>query len=715
MECRRMRKPFLLCLALLVVLNAFFFFYTLPRINEDRFLLADAYSQGIDRLSGVSWAEAAQACQDFREQAMEQSLADPAWGEQLENQVARIVAQDLQVQYEYLAGYQDYLDRIQSDAKTLQTVSFFSDPSSLAYQNTVKTAADFSAMSGIPISAGRDNAVTQVFADTWGDYSILLLPLLLCALFLVERRQGLWPMIYAAPGGRVRLAARRAGLLLAATWVGTWVILGSKILLSAWVFHGLGEFDRTIQSIPMFQNVPTPMTIGQFWLLYLTVKALGAFWIGLVLWAVMSAISNLGLALCAVGLLVGAEYACTAIASSSAFAFLRYCNLFSYVNYIGVFTRYLNLEVLGGLVAGNDLVLAMLLPLCLIFVGVNLAIAAKKRPGGQASRLLRLADGARRHVDPWFARRKLFAFEIRKLLVKRKSILLLILLAVLLAQRPAPNREYDPMDMYLQYYQDKYQGPVTADTIAALEGELATAQEGYRVAALNWMILSAQSAEPGQWIVPTGPYDALWSDNLNNYHRSTALLAMLFLVLCLAPIAAQERQSDMRAQLFAAPAGRGMLWRRKVFLALGIATLVWAMVYATELWRTAELYGSYRCLDAPVSSLADFSEWKMTIGLTMAVYYSLKLLMLWAVAGGCLLLSGLCRKNQGAILACAGVLLVPAALATIGSSGAGYVSFLIPLAGIEVLDQPGVFLAAGGIGAGAMALSWYLQARRRLA
>ena len=102
-------------------------------------------------------------------------------------------------------------------------------------------------------------------------------------------------------------------------------------------------------------------------------------------------------------------------------------------------------------------------------------------------------------------------------------------------------------------------------------------------------------------------------------------------------------------------------------------------------------------------------------GQTMAVYYSLKLLMLWAVAGGCLLLSGLCRKNQGAILACAGVLLVPAALATIGSSGAGYVSFLIPLAGIEVLDQPGVFLAAGGIGAGAMALSWYLQARRRLA
>lgn len=72
-------------------------------------------------------------------------------------------------------------------------------------------------MKGVPISAGRDLAVTAVFTDAWADYSILLLMSLVCALFLAERKSGLWPMIYAAPGGRKRLAVRRVVLLFPAT------------------------------------------------------------------------------------------------------------------------------------------------------------------------------------------------------------------------------------------------------------------------------------------------------------------------------------------------------------------------------------------------------------------------------------------------------------------------------------------------------------------
>lgn len=163
---------------------------------------------------------------------------------------------------------------------------------------------------------------------------------------------------------------------------------------------------------------------------------MGAFWIGLVLWAVLSAISNLSLALCVLGLLAGAEYACTAIASSSAFAFLRYCNLFSYIDYIDVFTRYLNLEVLGGLISGSRLVLVLLPPLCVIFPGLERGCGLPEAACGKRGPVLRFADGLRRKTDGWTSRHRLFGFEGKKLLIRRKGIVLLAVLVLVLLQAP---------------------------------------------------------------------------------------------------------------------------------------------------------------------------------------------------------------------------------------------------------------------------------------
>lgn len=205
--------------------------------------------------------------------------------------------------------------------------------------------------------------------------------------------------------------------------------------------------------------------------------------------------------------------------------------------------------------------------------------------------------------------------------------------------------------------------------------------------------------------------------NLDNYHRSTALKALLFLVLLLAPLFSQERQADMKPQLFAAPAGRGKLWRRKWTLALLLSTLVWAMVYGTELYLTTRSYSDFRCLAAPLQSLEAFAGWSapLTIGQAMVLYYGLKLMTLYAAAAVCMLLSGWCRKNQSALLACTGVLVVPAALSAIGSNAAAFVSLLLPLACVEVFSNPVPFVLTAAVGAAAWYASWYFQARRHLA
>ena len=674
MEAKRVLKNplFLATLAALLLLNAFFFVYQQTDGQGDFREYGNLYHQELNTLIDLSWEEGLSRCEIAEQEVLEN------WGSG--NNVQRYeLLQQITGQYEYLLGYNDYLNKIDADAAKLQSVSLFADPNSTAYQNTVKTAEDFHAMEGVSVSVGHDLAVTEVFSDKWADYSIVILICVVCGLFVAERKEGLWPMIYAAPGGRWKLVCKRIGILFAAAWIGTVLIIGSKILLCGWVFHGLGEWDRILQSIPMFQNVPTPFTIAEFWLLYIAVKALGAFWISLVLWAVLSAISNLGLALTAAGLLMGLEFACTAILSSSMFAVLRYVNVFSYVDFIPVFSRYLNISVFGGLISGSDLVLAILPFLCLIFAGLNVLIVEWKHPIGASNRLLHWADGMVRKLDPKLPR----CGEFGKLLVKRKGAILLAVLAIVAIRMEEPPRAYVPYDPYIQHYQSEYAGPITEDTITALEEALANAMDTGNQIGLQTVLASAQNAPDGAWILPTAPYDAIWSNNLDNYHRRTALITMLFLVLTLAPIGSQERQNNMTVLLTSTSGGRKRLWFRKQVVLLVVTAFVWLMVYGGELIHTVNAYGAFQCLSAPAFSLELFRNApSIPLGGMLALYYGAKLLVLLVIGEICFALSSQCSKNRDAILVCCAVLLIPAALAAIGSVVGEYLSFLIPLSGM---------------------------------
>ena len=674
MEAKRVLKNplFLATLAALLLLNAFFFIYQQTDGQGDFREYGNAYHWELNTLADLSLEEGLAQCEIAEQETLEY------WGSGNNNQRYEVI-QQITAQYEYLLGYEAYLGKIDADAAKLQSVSLFSDPDSVAYQNTVKTAEDFHAMEGVPVSMGHDLAVTEVFADKWADYSIVILICVVCGLFVAERKEGLWPMIYAAPGGRWKLVCKRISILFVAAWIGAVLIVGSKILLCGWVFHGLGEWNRVLQSIPMFQNVPTPFTIGRFWLLYIAVKAMGAFWIGLVLWAVLSAISNLGLALTAAGLLMGLEFACTAIPSSSMFAVLRYVNVFSYLDFIPVFSRYLNISVFGGLISGSDLVLAILPFLCLIFAGVNVLIVERKHPVSSSNRLLHWADGILRKLDPKLPR----CGEFGKLLIKRKGAVLLIVLAIVAIRMEQPPRAYVPYDPYIQHYQSEYAGPITEDTILALEEALGNAMDTGNQVGLQTVLESAQNAPDGAWILPTAPYDAIWSNNLNNYHRRTALITMLFQVLTLAPIASQERQSNMTVLLTSTSGGRKRLWLLKQLVLLTVTAFVWLMVYGGELIHTVKAYGAFQCLSAPAFSLELFRNApSIPLGGMLALYYGAKLLVLLIIGEICFALSSRCSKNRDAILVCCAVLMIPAALAAIGSAVGEYLSLLIPLSGI---------------------------------
>ena len=181
MEAKRVLKNplFLAVLAALLLLNAFFFIYQQTDGQGDFREYGNAYHRELTALADLSWEEGLAQCEIAEQEALE------SWGSG--NNVQRYeIIQQITAQYEYLLGYEDYLDKIDADAAKLQSVSLFADPDSVAYQNTVKTAEDFHSMAEVSVSMGHDLAVTEVFADKWADYSIVILICVVCGLFVAE-------------------------------------------------------------------------------------------------------------------------------------------------------------------------------------------------------------------------------------------------------------------------------------------------------------------------------------------------------------------------------------------------------------------------------------------------------------------------------------------------------------------------------------------------
>ena len=366
---------------------------------------------------------------------------------------------------------------------------------------------------------------------------------------------------------------------------------------------------------------------------------------------------------------------------------LRYCNIFSYIRFFEVFSAYLNLPFFGTLISGSDLVLVLIPPLCAVFAVASVQIARKKHPIAPQNRLLRFADRQMRKLDPKISGGSLFAQEAKKLLLLRGGALLMIAFLVVTWKIAPPDREYDPLDIYYQYYQDKYAGIITEDTINALQTELEKAVEPERYSALSQIIRDAERAPAGSWLVPTAPYEAVLSDNYGNYHRSTALLAMLFLVVILSPIGSQERQSDMTVLLQSTNGGRKHLRKKKQYLLLLVTGFVWLALVSAEVIKTVQYWDSFTCSAAPMYSLPDFqyTGWGLPLGVLLVLYYLAKLAVMLLIAEIVFFLSGKCTKNRDAILLSCGVLLIPAGLAAIGSVVGEWLSLLLPLGGSELL------------------------------
>lgn len=578
-------------------------------------------------------------------------------------------------QMDYLDGYQEYLDTVHANAKQMSALSIFNKENSFSDRNIEKTDKDFPI--SLDLTLGNDFAVTMLCTDQIGGYSLLVLLLALTVSFLEERKKGLWSLVHGTPGGRKRLALRRAGLLLAGSVLGVTVLLGGKLLAAALLYGGLGPLDRPVQSLSAFSGIPWALSVRQYLALYFPLRIVGMWLVGLMLYAILQAVSYLPLAFGAAGVFLAAEYSFFRfIPDSYSIVILRYVNVFALVDVPSVALKYLNLNLFGQPIQGLTLTLALLPLLLGLLTGMNVLLSVKKKPVSRQNSLVMLADRMRRPFSRAVGRLHLFGLELYKLLWLQKglAVLLLFLLFLFFAlDTPRPDTElYETRTAGLAA---SMQGPITQATLEAIDAKLEEYAQWEPNDALEEQIglyheLRAKAVESleqqnGCWLVSAAPLAALWNRNSANYQRKNAVVLLLTLVLLLSGLFAQDRQ--MTDLLRSAPRGRKTLCWKKLCLAFLLTALLWASFEARELWLVLRNYGTPAWF-APVQSFDYFagSTVQRSIGAQVLWLLLLRLLGMLLAAETVCLLSAACRQTNSAILSGAALLVLPACLSYMG-------------------------------------------------
>ncbi len=202
--------------------------------------------------------------------------------------------------------------------------------------------------------------------------------------------------------------------------------------------------------------------------------------------------------------------------------------------------------------------------------------------------------------------------------------------------------------------------------------------------------LREQAQEKGftPYLIAETPFERVYGDTAENNRQSAAILSLLILGLLLAGCITYEKQSGITGLTASTVKGRGVLLTRKILLAAGCATLVWAVVYGLEL-RAFLMICDTKTLSASAENLALLQNLPLSckIGTALVFLYAFRLFALFGAAMLSLLISSCVKRMEAAYISVCAVMLLPSLLYSyMGLAPMKYLSLSVPISAIPLLQ-----------------------------
>lgn len=642
-----------------------------------------------------------------------------------------------------LLEYPDYLKTVQENAAKSQAFAFLGGKDSFNGRNTIKTASEFKKLEGVVLELGVNEGIEAFMLYRVADYLLLLIMILICLAFVEERKKGLWSIVHSSRNGRMRLTLRRVGILLVVSAAAVTVLHGTVLFASFQIYGGINDIDRAVQSAEIFQKLPVIATFGELLAQYIVVRILTSFLLCLLLWFLISLLSDVKYTIIILAAFLISEYALFAfLPVQSAGNILKYFNIFSYIDLSSLYTNYLNINLFGYPFGIRSIALYAAAPLCAALIGGCIWIQCGKKPFGWKDPFDNIAYRLNTISDWILKNLHLLGIELYKTMILQRGAIIVALFLYIAAG--LDFTAFVPQ-VHADLLSSEMEGPIGDDLLRKIDNIQAEIDAGtakWKAIELAWergevdyatyyaginaysgtmtmsaalsevrvrvQLLESIGSEIGStlWILNNKPYESVYGKAAEELQARTAIISLTTLSLLLAGCFAFDNQSGVSTLLASTVKGRKKLLFCKYGTAALVTVFVWGVVYGLELY---EFFSSYKItsLSAPVQSLTMLHKFplKISIGGFLALLYLYRLLMLLCSACIILFISSGLKKTDIAYLAACGVTAVPALLYFYaGLTPLKYISMALPVVTMNLITSEGGSPAAP-IAAGLLMLS----------
>lgn len=370
----------------------------------------------------------------------------------------------------YVEEYNQFYDKIVSEAGSMKQMNLFSDETGFSYRNIEKTVKDYEPIEELRIQA-EDTRAEEAFLNTGtADILFFVYLLFLITIFFDERKKGVWSLQHSTKKGD-------SGLLF---WRFLILIFGSVLFFS--VLHTIRKVSMEylyqrplnlklpVQSIENYRNICFSFDLEQYFFYYFAARIVTAVFIGLFWWMILSFQKSNAAAYILFFIFLSTEYLCYYfISENSKFVFFRFCNIFSVIYPKEITDRYLNLNVWGYPVGIQAVFFLCVMVLNLLMLLLLLWMKKKQRPYMEYHKVIAYITENRRGRFSCFSHLGTISAECYKLIFSQRGIsILLLMIYFMVTFSGVPDLHKGSRDAYCQELYQEYGGAVTEEALQEL-------------------------------------------------------------------------------------------------------------------------------------------------------------------------------------------------------------------------------------------------------
>ena len=601
----------------------------------------------------------------------------------------------------YIDSYPDFLQSVKDNAVDVGMLAALSDNTGFTRDNIDKTLSDYSRLDDIVVYVGENKGIVVYSNFALGDGILLAIVLVVLLQFAEEKKKGLALLVRCTKNGRSRLILERVCILGITSLVASFLLMIVCMILSQ-MLCGNVDFTRSLQSIPEFSLCSFPITIGQYLVVTVLLKALAALVFGvlvlfLLVW--MDAIPSL---LISGAILFLESLLYTLILGTEKMAGFKLANIIALLRNEIFFKHYYNINLFGHAVGFLTASVVVLSIVAVGFIVFSTVCSSRCLESGNRFTFLN-------RMQVWLSLRKpnlpLFFWEVRKVFIQQGGILILVAILYFAASFCLEYQYYYYTDPDREYYYKKYEGTITQDKIDEMHidyddnmqmffantDKVAYLQKydpeseeiiplmqtcfdiSQRLKALEGIMEEAAGAfeftmETGveTCLVKPDAYEMLFISDTNTTDKNSMFI-LLGIIGIFSGIMACEKEANMTLWLNTLYKGRKNLFLTKLgILVITVPILVLGVSWA-QLYQVSDAVG-FQNLDVIAQSIAIFREipFPITIGAYLLLVYGLRILFALLIGLVVMGISALSSNRVLCLFICLILLAVPMVLALSG-------------------------------------------------